>query len=151
MKRIRHVACAISLAMAALLGAGQALAQQSQPTEESKKLPAGSAAERKARMAARANQAAYTKKFDLSGLPHYVPEGKPTGTLRIAGNNYIGDAPLGGWWKEAFEKYQPGIKIEYYLPSAAIAVPRLYFDLADIGINHKPTFYATLLHFPLKR
>jgi phosphate transport system substrate-binding protein len=130
----------------------QAVAQQhqSQPTEESKKLPTGSAAERKARMAARASQPAYTKKFDLTGLPHYVPQDKPLGTLRIAGNNYVGDAPLGNWWKEAFEKLQPGIKIEYYLPSAAIAIPRLYFDLADIGINHAPSFYDSLGHLRLK-
>ena len=79
---------------------------QSQPTEESKKLPTGSAAERKERMKVRASQPAYTKKFDLSGLPSYVPEGKPTGTLRICGNNYVNDSPLGAYWKEAFEKAQ---------------------------------------------
>ena len=141
---------AICLASLLMLWTDHAVAQQSQPTEESKKLPAGSAAERKARMAARASQPAYTKKFDLSGLAHYVPEDKPTGTLRIAGNNYVGDAPLGNWWKEAFEKFQPGIKIEYYLPSAAIAIPRLYFDLADIGINHEPSFYDSLGHLRLK-
>ena len=150
MKDIQRVASAIVLSAAALLMVVSAGAQQSQPTEESKKLPAGSAAERKARMAARASQPAYTRKFDLSGLPHYVPETKPSGTLRIAGNNYVGDSPLGGWWKEAFEKVQPGIKIEYYLPSAAIAVPRLYFDLADIGINHAPSFYDSLGHLRLK-
>src|SRR6266571_838622 len=77
---------------------------QSQPTEESKKLPLGSAAERKARMSARAHSQAYTKKFDLSALPAYVPEEKATGTLRICGNNYVNDAPLGGYWKDAFEK-----------------------------------------------
>jgi len=123
---------------------------QSQPTAESKKLAPGSAAERKARMSARANAAAYTKKFDLSGLPHYVPEEKPTGKLRIYGNNYVGDAPLGGWWKEAFAKFQPGIEIEYFLPSAAIAVPGLYFGLADIAINHEPSFYDSLGHLRLK-
>ena len=101
-----------AIALVSMLFAFGATAQQSQPTEESKKLAPGSAAERKARMSARANAPAYTKKFDLSGLAHYVPEDKPKGTLRIAGNNYIGDAPLGGWWKEAFEKFQPGIKIE---------------------------------------
>ncbi len=146
----RHFLFAVSLAWALAAGMSSAAAQQSQPTEESKKLPAGSAEERKARMAARAAAPAYTKKFDLSGLPHYVPEEKPRGTLRIAGNNYIGDAPLGGWWKDAFEKFQPGIKIEYYLPSAAIAIPRLYFDLADIGINHEPSFYDSLGHLRLK-
>src|SRR5438128_7603136 len=123
---------------------------QSQPTAESKKLAPGSAAERKARMSSRANAAAYTKKFDLSGLPHYVPEEKPTGKLRIYGNNYVGDAPLGGWWKEAFAKFQPGIEIEYFLPSAAIAVPGLYFGLADIAINHEPSFYDSLGHLRLK-
>ena len=149
MQTHRYMVGAISLAWLLALGA-DAVAQQSQPTEESKKLPAGSAAERKARMAARASQPAYTKKFDLSDLPHYVPRDKPAGTLRIAGNNYVGDAPLGSWWKEAFEKFQPDIKIEYYLPSAAIAIPRLYFDLADIGINHEPSFYDSLGHLRLK-
>jgi phosphate transport system substrate-binding protein len=150
MATIRNLIHAALLTLAAFVLVGAASAQQSQPTEESKKLPTGSAAERKARMEARAAAAAYTKKFDLTGLPHYMPESKPTGTLRIAGNNYVGDAPLGGWWKEAFEKFQPGIKIEYYLPSAAIAIPRLYFDLAEIGINHEPSFYDSLGHLRLK-
>ena len=136
--------------MRLLLPAALLAQYQSQPTAESKKLAPGSAAERKARMSARANAAAYTKKFDLSGLPHYVPEEKPAGKLRIYGNNYVGDAPLGGWWKEAFAKFQPGIEIEYFLPSAAIAVPGLYFGLADIAINHEPSFYDSLGHLRLK-
>ena len=141
----------IPFLLAALLGAEHAAAQyQSQPTEESRKLPPGSAAERKARMSARANGVSYTKKFDLSGLPHYVPEEKPAGKLRVYGNNYVGDAPLGRWWKEAFEKVQPGIQIEYFLPSAAIAIPGLYFGLADVGINHDPSFYDSLGHLRLK-
>ena len=122
----------IPFLFAAVLVAEHASAQyQSQPTEESRKLPPGSAAERKARMSARANADAYTKKFDLSGLPHYVPEEKPTGKLRVCGNNYVGDAPLGRWWKEGFEKAQPGIQVEYYLPSAAIAIPGLYSRAAE--------------------
>jgi len=141
----------IPFLIAALLAAGDASAQhQSQPTEESRKLPPGSAAERKARMSSRANAVSYTKKFDLSGLPHYVPEEKPTGKLRVYGNNYVGDAPLGRWWKEAFEKFQPGIQVEYYLPSAAIAIPGLYFGLADVAINHEPSFYDSLGHLRLK-
>src|SRR5258706_2429102 len=123
---------------------------QSQPTDESKKLPTGSAAERKARMTVRAQSQAYTKKFDLSALPAYVPEEKATGTLRICGNNYVNDAPLGGYWKDAFEKLQPGVKIEYNPPTAAIAIPCLYFDKADIGIIHEPSFYDYLAHLRLK-
>ena len=139
-------------ALLALLVPLGAFAQtsQSMPTEESKKLPPGSAAERKARMSARAAAPSYTKKFDLSGLPEYVPQEKPTGTLRLAGNNYIGDAPLAGWWRDAFNKHQPGIKVEFNLTTAAIAVPALYFDLADIGINHEPSFYDYLAHVRLK-
>ena len=123
---------------------------QSQPTEESKKLPTGSAAERKARMRARAMSQAYTKKFDLSGLPHYVPEEQAAGTLRVCGNNYVNDAPLGSYWKQAFEKFQPGVKVEYYTPTAAIAAACLYFDKADIGINHELSFYDYLAHLRLK-
>ena len=131
-------------------GCDAACAAQSQPTEESKKLPQGSAAERKVRMNERANAKAYTKTFDLSGLPHYVPKEKVSGTLRVSGNNYVDFSPLGKWWKEAFEKFQPGIKIEYNLPTAAIAVPTLYLDLADIGINHDPSFYDGLAHLRVK-
>jgi phosphate transport system substrate-binding protein len=123
---------------------------QSQPTEESKQLPTGSAAERKARMTARAASQAYTKKFDLGGLPAYVPGEKATGTLRVCGNNYVNDAPLGGYWKEAFERFHPGLKVEFYTPTAAIAVPCLYFDKADIAINHEPSFYDYLAHLRLK-
>jgi phosphate transport system substrate-binding protein len=123
---------------------------QSQPTEESKKLPLGSSAERKARMRDRASSQAYSKKFDLSGLPRYEPKEQVKGTLRVCGNNYVNDAPLGGYWKAAFEKLQPGVKVEYYTPTAAIAGACLYFDKADIGINHELSFYDYLSHVRLK-
>lgn len=137
----------------AALAMGVVLAQtssQSFPNEESRRYPTGSALERKARMAARANSRAYEKHFDLSGLPAYAPQAQATGTLRVCGNNYVNDAPLGRYWKEAFEKLQPGVKVEYYTPTAAIAVPCLYFDKADIGINHEPSFYDGLGHLRLK-
>ncbi|WP_077035125.1 PstS family phosphate ABC transporter substrate-binding protein [Pelomonas sp. KK5] len=134
--------------LASVTAIGQS--SQSQPTEESRKLPVGSHAERKARMAARANSQAYTKQFDLSGLPHYAPEAKVSGTLRLCGNNYVGDSPLGGYWKAAFEKLQPGVTVEMNLETAATAIPCLYFDKADIGINHDPGFYDSLAHLRLK-
>ena len=145
-----YVAPFFALAAALGLPAIAQTSSQSQPTEESKKLPTGSAAERKARMHARAMSRAYTKEFDLSGLPRYVPEEKATGTLRICGNNYVNDAPLGAYWKDAFEKFQPGVKVEYFTPTAAIAAACLYFDKADIGINHEVSFYDYLAHLRLK-
>jgi phosphate transport system substrate-binding protein len=137
------------LAVAASSGFAQ-MSDKYQPNAESKKYPAGSSIERRARMRAIAQNPAYTRTFDLSGLPDYVPEGHPTGTLRICGNNYIGDSPLGGWWKEAFEKLQPGIKIQYNLQTAAIAIPCIAQGLGDIGITHEPSFYDYLSYQRLK-
>ena len=136
-----------------LLTSATSLAQMSdkyQPNAESKKYPAGSALERKARMAEIAKNPAYTRKFDLSALPDYVPQDKLTGTLRICGNNYLGDSPLGGWWRDAFNKYQPSITVQYDLETAADAIPCLYLGLADIGVTHEPSFYDYLSYQRLK-
>ncbi len=151
MARYGTLAIAASLMSLSLCVAAHAqMDERYQPNAESKKYPEGSAMERRVRMHAIAESPAYTRKFDLSGLPDYVPQDKPTGTLRICGNNYIGDSPLGGWWKDAFEKLQPGIKIEYNLQTAATAIPCLEFGLADIGITHEPSFYDYLSFQRLK-
>ena len=116
----------------------------------SRKFPAGSAAERRARMHAVAYSQAYTHKFDLSGLPSYAPTSHPHGTIRICGNNYIGDSPLGGWWKAAFAKFQPGIRVVYDLQTAANGIACLYEGRADIGVDHQPLFYDDLANLRLK-
>lgn len=140
-------------AITSLLLWGSAHAQMSdkyQPNAESKKFPEGSALERKARMKEIAMNPAYTRKFDLSGLPDYVPQEKVSGTLRVCGNNYLGDSPLGGWWKQAFQKYQPGVTLEYDLETAADAIPCVYLGKADIGVTHEPSFYDYLSYLRLK-
>ena len=81
----------------------------------------------------------YTKKWDLSDLPHYTPKEQLTGTLRVWGNNYIKDGPLGGYWQEAFKKFQPGITIEYHLPTSGIAIPALATGDADLGMSRVAT------------
>jgi phosphate transport system substrate-binding protein len=121
-----------------------------EPNAASRKFPTGSAAERRARMHAAAQSQAYTRKFDLSGLPGYTPKSHPRGTVRVCGNNYIGDSPLGGWWRAAFAKYQPGIKLVYDLQTAANAVSCLYEDRGDIGVDHEPLFYDDLANLRLK-
>lgn len=133
-----------------LLGAQAQMSDKYQPNSESKKYPTGSSIERRTRMHSIAMNPSYTRTFDLSALPDYVPEGHPEGTLRICGNNYIGDSPLGGWWKAAFEKFQPGIKIQYDLQTAAVAVTCLAQGLADVGITHEPSFYDYLSYQRLK-
>lgn len=116
----------------------------------SRKFPLGSAAERRARMHAVAYARFYTHKFDLNGLPRYRPKTHPSGTVRVCGNNYIGDSPLGGWWKAAFKKYQPHIRIVYDLKTAANGIACLYENRGDIGIDHQPLFYDDLANLRLK-
>ncbi len=116
----------------------------------SKKFPPGSAAERRARMHAVAYTRFYTHKFDLGGLPLYRPKVHPSGTVRVCGNNYIGDSPLGGWWKAAFKRYQPHIHIVYDLQTAANAISCLYEDRGDIGIGHQALFYDDLSNLRIK-
>lgn len=96
----------------------------------------------------------YTKRWDLSDLPHYVPRRQLTGTLRIWGNNYLQDGKLGEYWRDAFRKFEPGLTIEYHLPTGAIAVSAVAAGVADIGMNYKATLTDRLIfeqtfHYPL--
>src|SRR5260370_41019382 len=110
MARYRTLSTAATLTFSMLCAATgyTQMSDKYQPNAESKKYPEGSALERKARMAAIAANPAYTRKFDLSALPDYAPQGKPVGTIRLCGNNYIGDSPLRGWWNDALTKSQAG-------------------------------------------
>jgi phosphate transport system substrate-binding protein len=96
----------------------------------------------------------YTKKWDLSGLPHYVPRQQLSGALRIWGNNYLKDGFLGEYWREGFRKFQPGVIIEYHLPTEAMAVPALVCGVADIGVSNRATLtdqlsFEQMYHHPV--
>ena len=91
------------------------------------------------------SEGGYTKKWDLSDLPVYQPRRQVKGTLRIWGNNYLKDGPLGEYWRAAFKKYQPGITLEYHLPTGAVAVSALATGVADIGMNYKATLTDLLI------
>jgi len=84
--------------------------------------------------------------FDLAQLPHYKPEKKVSGTLKVWGLNYLGDCMLADYWKEGFEKYQPGVTVEYRLPVAMLATSGLCTGTCDIGANRRVTF-TELLQF----
>src|SRR5258707_12842765 len=79
----------------------------------------------------------YTKKWDLSDLPHYKPKHQLKGKLRVWGNNYIKDGYLGEYWRAAFKKFQPGIEIEYSLPTTGIAIPSLSAKASDVAMSRK--------------
>lgn len=126
--------------MAAQSDPGAAIAVAADNADASTK----SAAAHTAMIIAWSKKAFYTKKFDLSGLPEYAPSRQVTGTVFVVGNNYIGDSYVGRWWKEQFEKYQPGVTVKYYLPSAAVAFPALEFGGADMVLDHRGLFYDYL-------
>ena len=87
----------------------------------------------------------YTKRWDLSDLPHYVQKQKLKGTIRIWGNNYIKDGQLGKLWVEEFKKLQPNLTLEYHLPTGAIAVSAVAAGVADLGMNAKATLTDRLI------
>ena len=86
------------------------------------------------------------KRFDLDALPHYAPEQKVSGTIRIWGLNYLGDCMLAEYWEKGFQKYHPDAKIEYQLPTALTSTSGLVAGTCDIGANRKITF-TELLQF----
>jgi len=79
----------------------------------------------------------YTKRWDLSDLPHYVPKRQVQGKLRIWGNNYIKDGELAEFWRAEFKKFQPGIEIEYNLPTTGIGIPSLSAKVSDLAMSRK--------------
>src|SRR5258708_7720142 len=96
----------------------------------------------------------YTKRWDLGDLPHYAPMRKLSGTLRFWGNNYLKDGKLSQYWEEGFRKFQPDLKIEYVLPTAAISVMALVCGVSDIGMNNKATLtdlltFEQMFHYPV--
>src|SRR6266478_2473988 len=91
-------------------------------------------------MTARGKKMSYSNKFDLSALPHYQPQQKVSGTIRIRGSNYITDGPLGSYWEAAFRQYQPDARIDYQMKTTLAAVPSLTFGDGDVGIGRKVTF-----------
>jgi phosphate transport system substrate-binding protein len=96
----------------------------------------------------------YTKQWDLSDLPHYAPTRQVTGTLRIWGSNYLKDGSLGESWREGFKKFQPGVTLDYHLPTEAMAIPALVCGVADIGVSNRGTLtdllsFEQMYHYPV--
>ena len=84
---------------------------------------------------------AYTREFDLSGLPEYRPAAPLKGTIRQWGSNYLADSPLEGYLEEAFRKHHPEVRFENNLASTFIAMAGLYTKQADLApMGRRPTW-----------
>jgi len=93
----------------------------------------------------------YTKRFDLSDLPHYQPEQKVSGTIRMWGSNYFTDSPLADYWIEEFHKYQPDVKFALHLKTTLHAIPGLIFGMSDIGPMGRQITWDELLSYQRER
>lgn len=84
---------------------------------------------------------AYTRQFDLSGLPEYRPAAPLTGTIRQWGSNYLKDSPLQGYFEAEFKKHHPGVRFENNLESTFIGMAGLYTHQADLApMGRRPTW-----------
>ncbi len=126
----------------------QFAANATTPTDSGKSLLAQ--AERAKVVAERGRAPHYQNKFDLSGVPAYVPRAQLTGWIRLHGNNYLADGALGDFWQQGFAKFQPGIRLSFYLPTSAVAFAALYYDQADLVMGHKLGFYDLLAYERMK-
>ena len=139
-------ALAVSVVVTLAMSGATAVAQQSKDTEDALRAQA----DRARVIYERGRQPHYTNKFDLSGLPHYQPKQLLTGWVRLHGNNYLSDGLLGDLWQQGFAKYQPGIRLSYYLPTSALSFAALYYDQADVVMGHRPSFYDLLAYERVK-
>ena len=139
---LRH-ASVLALTLASL-GVAAAVNGQQSTADERKSMAAQ--AERAGVILDRGAQPHYTKKFDLSDLPHYVPGRQLSGWIRLHGSNYLVDGKLGEYWQHGFAKYQPKLRISFYLPTAASAFAALYYNQADLVMGHRPGFYDLLAY-----
>jgi phosphate transport system substrate-binding protein len=132
------------LAMLLSLIALPSLAQMAGKEDSQKSMAAQK--ERAGVILERGDKPHYTRRFDLSGLPHYVPQKQLNGWIRLHGSNYLADGKLGEYWRDGFAKVQPGLRISFYLPTAAVAFAALYYNQADLTMGHRPGFYDLLAY-----
>lgn len=124
----RFFASAGFVASVAIVAAGRTDAQAVRDALEVQKA-------RGEKIAREGKQSTYdAAKFDLSGLPPYVPQRQVSGTIRIWGNSYIVAGTLGDYWTEGFHRFQPGATLDLSgLKNPLVALPGLVTGLADLA------------------
>ena len=133
MRRLQHTRGLLALALGLCATGVSALGQVRDGLEVQKA--------RSEHVTSRGKKVYYTQRFDLSGLPAYVPQGEVSGTIRLWGNNYIADSNLGEDWQRGFARFHPGVKLDFSgLKSGLVATAGLVSGVADIVGNRRITF-----------
>lgn len=137
--------------MLALAGAGLLLASplaaqppgQSAPTTDADALSKARAIGNRGRSVKKF----YPPRFDLSGLPAYVPQASVSGTIRQWGNNYLKDSGLMDMWEAEFRRFHPGIRFEDNLYSSSVGFPGLISGAADLAPMGRQALWDELKGF----
>jgi len=73
---------------------------------------------------------ARAQEWDLASLPHYHPQTRVKGTIRMGGASMAG---LVVAWENGFTKFQPGAQFANELPSSDVAMAHMMVGSADIA------------------
>ena len=73
----------------------------------------------------------------VASFPHYVPQQQVSGVIRVSGHG----SATNPWmrqlliaWEKDFQRFQPGIRLEYRMYGTSSAIPALFNGIADIAI-----------------
>jgi len=146
MKVVNRMVC---IGMAAMISYVSATAQTPQETKADSDAQAAALQAARAKSVLRKGAEAHYKpdRFDLSDLPHYVPEQQVSGTIRQWGSNYLSDSPLAGYLETTFQKYQPNVKFDDNLRTSEHAITSLVYKVADVGIMGRQIMWDERLSF----
>ena len=73
----------------------------------------------------------------VASLPRYEPREPVAGVIRIWGHGHIKlpwMKPLVMAWEKGFQRYHPGISIDYQMHGTSSGIPALFTGMGDIAI-----------------
>ena len=84
------------------------------------------------------------EEWDLASLPHYEPQQKVGGVIRMGGVGMSGLVPA---WEEAFAKFHPEVIFANHLPSSDVAMAEMILSTADIAASGREPDLVEILGF----
>jgi len=99
----------------------------------------------------------YGQQWNSSELPHYRPEQRVSGTIRLWGHGSFKRAFMGRlvkYWGEGFARYQPDVKLDIKTYGTASSTGALYAGTGDVAIRGEEIFsfeiaaFERAMHYP---
>jgi phosphate transport system substrate-binding protein len=73
----------------------------------------------------------------VGSFPGYVPEQQVSGVIRVSGHGSAGNPWMRQLliaWEKDFQRFQPGVRLEYRMYGTSSAIPALFNGTADVAI-----------------